>query len=256
MSWTAGSNVVHTADTAFKKFGNASAKLVVADGASAGGILGYDTIGSIDISDADRLEFDMYSTIALSAAELDFVLSASAAIAATTESLDIPAMVASTWYRHSIALANPESDTAIISLGVVNTTDVGACTLYFDNIRAVKDGSKIYKELPVQHWDIVKNTTDYLKLTSAGLSVTGSPTQIRLTGYQLPSLFSGDTTDSEIDPEYIIAYSVYMLLTAHAKSSRLDVTDRSAKAKEWKEIMDRTRRNTRTNFEGNTRWLS
>lgn len=255
-AWSAGANVTATADTSFFKHGNASAKLVVAAGAAAGAVLGYDTIGSIDISGADRLEFDMYSSIDLSAGELDFVLDDTAACVSPIESIDIPAMTASTWYRHSLSLVNPHLDTAIISLGLVNTTDVGACTLYFDNIRAVKNGSKLYEELPVQHWDIVKNGTDYLKLTRSGLSLASNPTQIRLTGYQLPSLLSDDTTDSEIDPEFIIAYATYMLLTAHAKSSRLDVTDRAAKAKEWKETMDRTRRNTRTNYAGNTRWMS
>ena len=257
-AWTAGASVTATADTSFKKEGTASAKLVVAAGAAAGAVLGYIDISTMDISDSDRVEFDMYSSIALSAGELDFVLDDTSAVVSPVESIDIPAMDAATWYRHSLTLANPHLDSAIISLGVVNTTDVGACTLYFDNIHAVKNGSKLYRELPNQDayfWGIVKNGTDYLQLTERGLSVARFPTQIRLTGYQLPSLFSDDTTNSEIDPEFIIAYSVYMLLTAHAKSSRLDVTDRAGKAETWKDTMDRTRRNTRTNFDGNTKWM-
>ncbi len=255
-AWTAGSSVTATADTAFKRLGNASAKLVVADGAAAGGILGYDTIGSIDISDADRLEFDMYSTIALSAAELDFVLSASAAIAATTESLDIPAMNAATWYRHSIALANPESDTAIISLGLVNTTDVGACTLYIDNVRAVKDGSKQYREVPPEYWSIAKGSTNYLKFDKNGKGLIGEARFLRLSGYELPTMLTTDSTVTEIDSDYIIAQVVGTLLVGHAKSSRLDIEDRIGKSEYWLEKAEKLKTKINTQYRGSTRWIT
>uniref|UniRef100_A0A6M3KEK5 Uncharacterized protein n=1 Tax=viral metagenome TaxID=1070528 RepID=A0A6M3KEK5_9ZZZZ len=233
-AWTAGSaNVTATADSAFEREGTYCAKLVEDGNSAAGAILGYATISSTDISDCDRVEFDMYSSIALTAGYLDFVLSASAAIAATTESIDIPAMTAGKWYRHSLTLANPHSDTAIISLGVVNTTDVGACTLYFDNIHAVKDGSKIFKPLTPQYWGVAKGSTNYLKLTTDGKALVGNTTQLRLTGYQLPDIFSDDTTDCDIDPAYVIAQTTGWLAISHAKSSRLQIKDRQNFAKYW-----------------------
>lgn len=255
-AWTAGSSVTATADTSFKREGTASAKLVVAAGASAGAVLGYIDISSMDISDADRLEFDMYSSIALTAAELDFVLDNTSGCVSPIESLDIPTMAAATWYRHSIALANPHLDTAIISLGVVNTTDVGACTLYFDNVRAVKDGSKVYKELPPEYWDIAKGSTNYLKITPNGLSLIGNPKFLRLSGYQLPTMLTTDSTVTEIDSDYIIAQVVGTLLIGHAKSSRLDIENRLDKSKFWLGEAANLKTKISTAYRGNTKWIT
>ena len=225
--WTAGSaNVTVTADATYERYGSYCAKLVEDGNSGAGAKLGYIAISSLDISDCDRLEFDMYSSIALTAGQLDFALDDTAALASVTESLDIPAMSAATWYRHSIALANPHSDTAIISAGLVQTSDVGAATYYIDNVRAVKNGSKVYKELNPQLWDIVKGSTNYLQFTSQGKDVVGSPTQIRLSGLQLPTIMTADTDTCEVDPEFVVEYSLAYILLYHAKSRGLDIHDR------------------------------
>ena len=225
--WTAGSaNVTVTADATMERFGSYCAKLVEDGNSAAGAILAYIAISALDISDCDRLEFDMYSSIALTAGQLDFALDNTAALASVTESLDIPAMSAATWYRHSIALANPHSDTAIICAGLVQTSDVGAATYYIDNVRAVKDGSKVYKELNPQHWDIVKGSTNYLKFTSEGKDVVGSPTQIRLSGLQLPTIMTADTDTCEIDPEFVVEYALAYILLYNAKARSLDIQDR------------------------------
>lgn len=226
-AWTAGSaNVTVTRDSAFRKSGTYSAKLVEDGNSAAGAILGYDTITSLDISDCDRLEFDMYSSVALTAGQIDMALDNTAAIASPIESLDVPAMAAGTWYRHSIALANPHLDTAIISVGLVQTSDVGAATYYVDNIRAVKDGSKVYRELNPQHWDLVVDTTNYLQFTKEGKDVVGSDVQIRLSGLQLPAIMTADTDTCEIDPEYVIEYVLAYMMLYHAKSRQLDVQGR------------------------------
>uniref|UniRef100_A0A6M3J510 Uncharacterized protein n=1 Tax=viral metagenome TaxID=1070528 RepID=A0A6M3J510_9ZZZZ len=231
-AWTAGSaNVTVTADTSFKKEGTASAKLVEDGNSAAGAILGYATISSADISDCDALEFWLYSSIALTAGQLDFALDNTAAIASPIESLDVPATTAATWTRHVVSLANPQSDTAIISLGIVNTSDVGACTLYIDDVKAVKKGSRVYKTLNPQYWTIARGSTNYLQLNESGKSVTGDNTLLRLSGYQLPALLSDDTTDSEIDPTYIIEQTTGWLAIGHAKSSRLQIKDRASFSK-------------------------
>ncbi len=231
--WTAGASVTASLDTTFNIEGSGCAKLVVAVGAAAGAILGYGTISSKDLSGCDKVEISMYSTIALTAGYLDLVLSASAAIAATTESLDIPAMAANTWYRHIITLANPLSDTAIISVGLVNTTDVGACTLYVDYIRAVDSKSRIYKELNPRYWSLVRASTPLLQITSTGLSIIGNPRLLRISGYELPDMLSDDTTDVEIDPDFIINYAKGILMTGHAKSSSLDIENREKKGNDF-----------------------
>jgi len=254
-AWTAGTNVTATADTSFKKEGTASAKLVVASGAAAGGILGYGTISSLDLSDCDYVEFWLYSSIALAAGELDLVLSASAAIAATTESIDVPATTAARWTRHVVALANPHSDTAIISVGLVNTTDVGACTLYIDDIEGISKGTRKYRDLNPQYWTVVRNSTNYLKLTPSGLSVIGSNTLLRLSGYQLPDLLSDDTTDCDIDPYYVVAAVCGQLAINHAKSSRLELDNREDKGKVWLSIAESRKSQMRTTIRPDSRFF-
>ena len=222
--WTAGSaNVTVTKDTSFR---NPSAKLVEDGNSAAGAILGYDTITSLDISDCDRLEFDMYSSVALTAGQIDIALDNTAAIASPIESIDVPAMTAATWYRHSVVLANPHTDTAIISVGLVQTSDVGAATYYIRNIRAVKNGSKVYKELNPQHWDLVIDSTNYLQFTQQGKQVVSSPTQIRLSGLQLPTIMTADTDTCEIDPEFVVHFVLADILLNNAKARQLDIDGR------------------------------
>jgi len=251
-AWTAGASVTASVDTSQRVMSTSCAKLVVASGAEAGAVLGYLDISSLDISDCDKIEFDMYSTIALTAGYLDFVLDNTSGCVSPVESVNIPAMTANTRYRHSISLANPASDTAIISLGVVNTTDVGACTLYFDNIHAVKDGSKHYDTMNPDYWHIVKGTTNYLELTDYGLMVALPLQQLRLTGYGAPALFTDDTTDSEIDPEFIVDWSLAEILLNNAK--KLDIEGRVKLGERHLMMAERKKLQMSTNFKQNTRF--
>ena len=227
--WTAGTSVTASLDIEYEIEGTSCVKLVVAAGAAAGAVLGYGTISSKDLSKCDKIEISLRSTIALAAGELDLVLDDTAACVSATESLNIPAMTANTQYRHIITLANPTSDTAIISVGLVNTTDVGACTLYIDYIRAVDSKSRNYKELHNDYWSISKGSTPLLMLSTTGLGVCGNPKLLRINGYQLPDTLSDDTTDTEIDPDFIINYAKGMLMTGHSKSRSLDIENREKK---------------------------
>ena len=232
--WVAGSaNVTVTADSTFEKVGNACVKAVEAGGSGANAILAYKAISSTDISDCDEVEFWLYSSIALTAGQLEIHLSSTAIIASAEETIDIPAMDAATWYKHSLSLANPHSDTAIISIGIYQVSDVGAFTFYVDEVEANKFNSKVFKELPIEYWDIAQGSTPYLMLTSSGLSLVGADNQLRLTGYQIPDLMTADTDISEIDPAYLIAKTTGRLLVSHAKSSYLDINDRATLASYW-----------------------
>ncbi len=248
-------DVTLTADTSLFKEGSGSIKMVAAAGLGAGDIMATTDITSTDISDCDELEIWVYSTVDLTAGYVEVLLDNTASCASAVETLDIPATTANTWTRHVISLANPQSDSAIISVGIQHTTEVGAFTLYVDDIRAVKSTSRVYKTLSPQHWEIVKGSTPYVKFTQAGLSVVGTPTQIRLTGYQLPALLSGDTTDSEIDPSYIEAYSLGNLMLGHAKSSRIDIDDRETKAKFWLGQAEVLKQKIKSAYSGDTRWI-
>ena len=253
-AWTAGSNATVTADTGFKKLGKASVKVVVVS-AGASEILAYEDISSIDISDATKVEFWLYSSIAVSAGDLQIRLDDTAAIASAVESIDIPAMDANTWYRHSLSLANPQSDTAIISLGIFQVTNLADFTFYIDDVIAVDPQTRVYKELNPEQWFIVKGSTNYLRLTKGGLTATGSITPLRLSGYQLPVLLNADATASEIDPQWIINKVAGEMMLNHAKSSQLDIADRKGISDRRLAKAERDKTGIRTAILSNTRWV-
>ena len=256
-AWTAGSiNVTVTADTAFTKVGSASMKAVEAGGSGTNAILCHHTISTTDIDDCDRVEFWMYSSIALTAGQLQIKLDDTAAIASALEAISIPAMDANTWYRHVLTLANPYSDVDIISIGIFQVADVGAFTFYVDDVRANLSTSKDFTPLNPDHWRIIKDTTPYLKLTSDGLSVAGDNRQLRLTGYQLPSMLSADATESEIDPSWIINKVTGELMLNHAKSARLSIPNRELVAKARLDKAEKDKTSIRFRPMANTRWIT
>lgn len=255
--WTAGSaNVTVTLDTSFEKEGTGCVKAVEDGSSSTGAILAYHAITSMDLTDSDTIEFWMYSSIALTAGQLQIHLSSTAIIASAEETLDIPAMDAATWYRHSITMEAPASDGAIISVGIYQVADVGAFTFYVDDIHAVYSGSKAYKVLPPDLWDIVKASTPLLRLDSVAVELIGEPHQLRLTGYQLPALFTDDTTTSEIDPSWLINKVIGELMLNHAKSPQLDIDDREGKGTRRLQKAEYDKTKIRTQVSMNTRWIS
>jgi len=254
-AWTAGTNATVTADSSVYIQGSASNKIVVAAGAGATEVLAYNSISSIDISACDKLEISIYSTIALTAGQLQVRLDDTALGASVVESLDIPATSANTWTRHIISLANPLSDTAIIYVDIYQVADVGACTLYIDYIRAVNSYTRIYKELNPEHWRISRASTPLLELTPKGLEICGDNQLLRISGYELPDLLSDDSTDSEIDPAFIIAYATGHLLISHAKSPSIDIQNKQSLAQFWLAKAEAMKPQIRTNLDFDTRLI-
>jgi len=257
-AWTAATSVTSSADSTFEKVGAACAKLVVADAAASGATLCYEDITEVDISDSDKVEFWMYSSIALTAGQLQFMLGATAAIASPLETIDIPAMSAATWYKHSLSLANPHSDTAIISIGVrqASGTDVGAFTFYIDEVAAILDKSRVFKPLRSDHWGIVQASTNLLQLDTVAYSIVGNNKMLRLSGYQIPAELTDDTTACTIDPEYVVAYTTAMLLMSHARSSDVDPNDSYRRANYFMNIAEKRKFEGRTSLAMGTRWVT
>ncbi|MFA4917125.1 MAG: hypothetical protein WC560_10705 [Syntrophales bacterium] len=251
---TAGANVTATADSAFKKEGTASAKLVVAAGAGVQ-LLAYGTISSIDISQCNQVEMWFYSSVTLTAGQLKLYLDDTAACVSALETINIPATTAATWTRHVLTLANPHLDTAIISWGIYQTSDVGACTLYVDFVNAVDSLSRAWTPLNPQQWAITKGTTPYLRLTSSGLSVVGTDRLLMLTGCKIASLMSADTSTCEIDPSYVIAAATWFAMIGHAKSPSIDLNNRQALSDRWKVEMERKKPSVTFDLPSDMRWV-
>lgn len=199
---TTDANFTQALDTKDRKSGNSSLKMTVAAGASANDKV-TDVITSLDLSKYTHVEFWAKSTVAAAAADLAILLDDTAACASPLETLTLPALTADTWTFCRVALANPETDTAIISVGIQYTTDLGACVIWFDDIKAVVDASAVWDPLPRGMWSIDKSARD-LVLTGVGRSRAGYRL-LKLKGGDKPALMTADTDTSEIDDEYVIA---------------------------------------------------
>ncbi len=248
-------DVTASADTVYKKEGTACLKLVVAAGCAAGDKLATQAISSLDLSGCNEIEIWIRSTVALDAGDIQLLLDNTALCATPVETLNIPATTANTTTRHLITLANPESDSAIISVGLKMAVDKGAFTLYADDIKAVDSATRQYKELNPWYWEIVKGSTPYLKLSLAGLSVAGTERQLRITGYQLPDVLSDDTTDCDIDPGYLVAAVTGKLMMSHAMTRELDIKDKANLAQFWLGEAERILRGMTTEYNGDTKWI-
>ena len=248
-------DVTASVDTSI--FSGGSLKLVVAAGCGAGDILATDSITSLNIADCDELLITVYSTVALSAGDLQVLLDDTALCASAVESLNIPATSAYTKTTHVISLANPSSDSAIISVGIKMVTDKGAFTLYVKDIKAQHSLTRLYQELNPNLWNITRGTTPLLQLTEGGYSSINNDALLRLTGYQIPTELSDDTTSyCDVDPDYVIAKATSTLLLAKGRNSQVDLDERLKRSDMWNDKAERIKREIRSHIQPDTRWVS
>ena len=240
-------DVTVTADTTIEKQGSACLKLEVADACAANDILATEDITSLDISDCDEVIAWIQSTTALDAGDIQILLDDTASCASAVESLDVTAVTANTWTRVTISLANPQSDSAIISVGIKMITDKGAFTLWVDDIRAQNSKSRIYRRLNPNLWRIISGTTNYIKLNEDGYATIANNKLIRLLGYRIPAELSADTSTSEVDPDYVVAKTLGILL-----GTRKGEEDR---ANFWMTIAEKRLLQAKTSLAPNTRWV-
>ena len=148
-------------DTKDKKQGTQSLKMVIAAGASAGDFV-TDSITSKDLSQYDYIEMWVKSTVATSAGNLKLLLDDTASCGSPLETLSIPALSANTWTFVRMALSNPNTDTAIISVGLEYDSDLGACTVWIDDISAVENDTAEWATLDRRNWRIDKEARDLI----------------------------------------------------------------------------------------------
>lgn len=220
---TVDSDFTVSVDTEDYKRGSAANKFVIAVGASAGDIA-TDSITSVNLAKYDFIEFWIKSTVATSAGNLKILLDDSASCASPIETLNVPALTASTWKYCRVALSNPHTDTAIISVGLEYDSDLGACTVHLDDIKAVKNDTSTWTKLPRYQWRIDKEgeqgaSTQDLILTDGGRAEVGY-SLIKLVGGDEPAELSSDSSTTEVPERFIVAYAT--ALSAQAGSLRPD----------------------------------
>ena len=227
------SNFTITANTEDYKRGSASNKIVIADGASAGDTAS-DTITSVNIEKYDYIEFWIKSTVATSAGNLKIHLVDAGGI---EESLDVPALTADTWKYCRVALSNPEDNTAITQVRFEYDSDLGACVVYLDDIKAVKNDTATWTKLPRYQWRIDKEgsqgaSTQDLVLTDGGRAEAGY-SLIKLVGGDEPAELSADSDTTEVPERYIVAYATALMAQAGSLRPDADIDSMRNLAAFW-----------------------
>jgi len=209
---TVDSDFTVSVDTEIKKQGSQSCKFVIAAGASAGDIA-TDSITSTDISGYDYIEMWIRSTVATSSGNLKLLLDNTASCASPIETLSVPALSADTWTFVRMQLSNPETDTAIISVGLEYDSDLGACTVWLDDISVVKNDSAEWIPIPRNQWKVDKEAKDII--FDNYVHGTARYNLLKIVGGDKPALLTTETATSEIDEQYIIARATGLAF-AHA----------------------------------------
>jgi hypothetical protein len=173
---------------------------------------------------------------------LAILLDDSASCASPLETLSVPALSADTWTYVRIALANPELDTAIISIGLKYgiTSDFGACQIRIDDIKVVENDTAVYEIFPKHLWKIDRSARD-LVLTDSGRTEAGYAL-LKITGGDKPALLSTDAGTSEIDDAYIIARATALAFAAASGGPNVDPDAKRQQAAFWFGLAEQAKR--------------
>ncbi len=213
--------------------------MVIAVGASAGDFV-TDSIASKDLSGYDTIEMWVKSTVATSSGNLKLLLDDTASCASPLETLSIPALSADTWTFVRMSLSNPETDTAIISVGLEYDSDIGAATVWIDDIVAVANDTAEWSTLDRRNWKIDKESRDLVLVRDGQCAVGYS--LIKITGGDKPALLTSDATATEIDEDYIIANSVALALLSTGGGPGTDPDAKRQLSAFWSDQAQRARR--------------
>ena len=244
---TTDADFTQTADAEDKKYGSASLKLTIALGASSGDFV-TDSIGLTDLSKYTHIEGWIKSALALVLADFFFRLDNETVQGDSTdlEILSMPAVSADTWTYFRLALANPETDTAIVSIGIEMSADRGANVVWFNRIKATKNDSDIWSTLGQNYWKIDKEARDLI-LVNGGHLVLGD-TLIKLKGGDnplVPTAAGTPTSDAEITEvpsAYIINRAAGMALLSNGGGPGTDPNSNRERARDYLGMAERTKR--------------
>ena len=233
------SDFTQSLDTKDKKQGSQSLKMVIASGASAGDFV-TDSITSKTLSGYDTIEMWVKSTVATSSGNLKLLLDDTASCGSPLETLSIPALSADTWTFVRMSLANPETDTAIISVGLEYDSDLGACTVWVDDISAVANDTAEWTALDRRNWKIDKEARDLILMRDGQETVGYS--LIKIVGGDKPALLTADSSTTEIDEDYIIANAITLALMSTSGGQSTDPDAKRQLAAFWSDQAQRARR--------------
>ena len=184
----------------------ASNRITFATGFGTGEVA-TDTFAAVDISGMTHIEFWAKSNTTIASTVLDLFLNDT-----NTEQISISGLDAGEWTFNSAALSNPESDTAITTIGINADADPGTLSFWLDEVKAVREGSEEWEHVHESFWEVDR----------ANRQLVFKPdfrppyARIKISGYTKPALLTTDSAESDIDAEFIIARATAMALRARA----------------------------------------
>ena len=230
-TWTEGSggtgSVTATTDSEDWKAHGASSSFYL-DAVTADTV-GYKDISVLNLARNDTLEFWFKSSVTHAAGDLTIVLSSASALGSAKETINIPAATARTWTYMRVSLANPETDTAITSVGIKYAAGTATTRyVWINDIKAVDSESATYTRLWGGNYRIDKESRKIF-LTEPARGKVGY-SLVRLSGYRLPVLLSADATVCETDPDLVVARATSRSLfsLARGRTTGPDDNDRRA----------------------------
>lgn len=244
---TTDSDFTQVVDQEDYKRGGSSLQITIGAGASAGDFVA-DSIDSLDISKYTHLEGWVKSNGAVTAGGVAVRLDNGPVQGDGTdlEVLDITpaALVADTWTFFRVALATPELDTAIVSVGLEENTDSGDHVLWFDDFRVTRTAnqrdSSIWRELPRHLWYIDRQARDLI-FEGVATAVVGY-SLIKLRGGDEPALPTTDAAVMEIDDWYVICRATELALMATSGGPNTDPQRRREQVVFWRDEAEKAKR--------------
>jgi hypothetical protein len=131
-----------------------------------------------------------------------------------------------------MSLGNPESDTAIASVGLEHDADLGAgVTIWIDDISVVKNDTAKWIKLPRHLWWIDKEAKDVVM--DSYVHGVARYNLLKLVGGDKPALLSADSDTSEISERYLIAAATARAFAANSGGQGTDPDQRRGQAGFW-----------------------
>ena len=221
-SWTAGTNATLSKDSTDYRANGSALNIVTGDVGSQA--LATKTIGSVDISNMDKVEFWVKSKNALSASSVTLTIGSA---------LNLPALSARTWTKVALDLSLPENLTAVTSLVVssAHATENDSNEIWINDIRVVETATEKYEKLAPYCWRIDRENGK-LRFINGCESVVNNA-KIKLLGYKLPSVMSSDTDTCDISPTLIVSKATARALVSQAGGRTTDLDERRQLSQWW-----------------------
>ena len=211
-------SVTRTVDTEDRRQGSGSIRFVFA-AAAATGVVSSKAISALDLRKYTHVEGWAKSTVTTAAGDFRILLDDTASVASVIENLSLPILTADTWTYFRIALDTPELDSAIISVGLRHQVDIGAATVWLDDLKAVVNNETDWELMPRHLWMVDKEARTLLFI-DGGVSWAGYRL-MKLVGGDNPLVLNADADTNEVPDSYVIYRTVGLaLLTRPDQTAR------------------------------------